>query len=66
MDPLVTALREAWGKTRELNKSKYMGHPQRLDSRVAGRIENSERAASVKMGVKTGGPWEALEDPNRK
>jgi hypothetical protein len=66
MDPLVTALGEAWGKTRELNKSKYMGHPQRLDSRVAGGIENSERAAPVKMRVKTGGPRETLKNSNRK
>jgi hypothetical protein len=61
MDPLVTALGEAPGKTRELNKSKYMGHPQRVDSRVAGGIENSERATSVQMGVKTGGPRETLK-----
>jgi hypothetical protein len=38
------------GKTRELNKSKYMGHPQRVDSRVAGGIENGERATSGSEG----------------
>jgi len=52
IDPFATYIREAWEEVRKRNKSNYVRQPERAEAIIVGNMENFDRSAAIKMGIK--------------
>jgi len=61
VDPLRTYVLEAWQELRKRNGPNYVRQPERVESIVVGYMEDFNRSAAVKMGIKARRPWKVAE-----
>jgi hypothetical protein len=66
MDALATIVSEAWEEVRKRNKPNYVREPERAEAIIVGNMQNFNRSAAVKMGIKGRRFRNAPEDPDRK
>jgi hypothetical protein len=52
VDPLATYVNEAWEEVRKRNKSNYVRQPERSEAIIVGNMQNFDRGAAIKMGIK--------------
>ena len=52
---------EAWQELRKRNGPNYVRQPERVESIVVGYMEDFNRSAAVKMGIKARRPWKVAE-----
>ena len=65
LDPLRTFVLEAWDELRKRNKSNYVRKPERAEPIVVGYMQDFDRRAAVKMGIKGRRPWKPAKEPDR-
>jgi hypothetical protein len=66
MDALASFVSDAWEEVRKRNKSNYVREPERAEAIIVGNMQNFNRGAAVKMGIKGRRSRNAPEDPDRK
>jgi hypothetical protein len=66
VDPLATYVREAWEELRKRNKPNYVRQSERPETIVVGYMQDFDRGAAIKMGVKGRRPWKAAENADRQ
>jgi hypothetical protein len=57
VDPLRTYVLEAWQELRKRNHPQYVRQPERAEAIIVGNMENFNRSAAIKMGIKARRPW---------
>jgi hypothetical protein len=52
LDPLTTYVAEAWEELRKRNQPNYVRQTERSETIIIGNMENFDRGAAIKMGIK--------------